>query len=336
MPTTQLADVYQPDAFARHTTIKQTELNNFLSSGVAVNDSTITQKLSGGASQIDMPRLQGVTIKEPNYSSDDPGANSTPGKVSTVVQKARSASRNDSWSVMDLTRELTDKDPVGAITDTIGGYWATDDEARLINSSLGILADNVANDGGDMLKSVATDAAGAVTDAERISGDVVLDASQTLGDHKTKLVAIAMHSIQHSRLQKQGFVLDHFDPETGALKYQTYLGYRVIVDDSMPAVAGANRITYTNILFGAGAVGYGTGLVQTPSETERIASAGNGGGETILHSRVNTCYHPYGFEFTSNSVAGQSPTYTELLASGNWNRVVARKQVPIAFIQVND
>lgn len=336
MATTQLADVYQPTAFARQTTIQQLALNAFLASGVAVADPTITEKLSGGANQISIPRLTGVTIKEPNYSSDDPGTNSTPGKVTTKVQTARSASRNDSWSAMDLARDLTDKDPVGAIVETIGGYWATDDEKRLIQSMLGVYADNVANDGSDMVENVANDLVAAVGDAERIGGDVIINASQTMGDRKTKLTTLAIHSVQHSRLQKQGLILSHFDPATGDLSYQTYLGYRVVVDDSLPVTIGSNRITYTAILFGAGCVGYGSGKVITPSEIERLASAGNGGGQTVIHSRVNTCYHPYGFAFGSASVAGDSPTYAELAAATNWDRVIDRKQVPFAFLRIND
>lgn len=336
MASTRLDDIYAPNAFARGTTINQIQLNAFLASGVAVADPIITEKLSGGANEISIPRLQGVTIKEPNYSSDDPTVFSTPGKVATLVQKARSAQRNESWSAMDLARDLTDRDPVGAITETIGGFWATDDEKRLIQSCLGILADNKANDAGDMVKNVASDLVAATTDDERISGDVVITAAQTLGDRKTRLTAIAMHSVQHARLQRLGLLVNSFDPETGRLLFQTYLGYRVIVDDSLPVTLGSNRITYTAILFAAGAVGYGTGKVETPSEIERKASSGNGGGETVIHSRVNTCYHPYGFEFKSASVAGQSPTYAELATASNWDRVVARKQVPIAFIQIND
>ena len=336
MATTQLADVYTPTAFARQTTIQQIERNAFLASGVAITDPIITEKLSGGANEVSIPRLQGVTIKEPNYSSDDPGTNSVPGKVQTKTQKARSASRNESWSAMDLARDLTDTDPVGAIVSTIGGFWATDDERRLIQSMLGILADNVANDSSDMVESVASDAAGPVTDAERIGGDVVINASQTMGDRKTQLTTIAMHSVQHSRLQKQKLIENNFDSTTNQLLFQTYLGYRVVVDDSLPVTIGAERVTYTCILFGAGSVGYGTGKVQTPSELERLASAGNGGGQTVIHSRVNTCYHPYGFKFNSASVADDAPTYAELADASNWDRVIARKQVPFAFLRVND
>ena len=339
MATTQLADVYRPTSFARRATLKQLELNAFLQSGVIVNDPIITERLSGGSNVIELPQLQGVTIKEPNYSSDDPAVKSTPGKVGTKTQKARSASRNDSWSTMDLTTEMTDADPMGAVVETIGGFWATDDESRTIQSALGVLADNVANDGGDMVIDVANDIDPNVTpvaDADRISGDVVVNAAQTAGDRKRGFAALAVHSVTHARLQKLGLLVNQFDAETGRLEFQTYLGYRVIMDDSLPAVAGTNRVTYTSILFGAGAIGYGTGKVKTPSEIERIAGAGNGGGETVIHSRVNTCFHIYGTEFTSASVAGESPTYAELADAANWNRVVERKRIAIAFIKTND
>ncbi len=338
MATTQLADVYEPTIWARTAQEAQTRMNGFLASGVAVNDSIITQRLSGGSSTLELPQFQGITEGEPNYSNDDPSDTSTPDKIGSQVQKARSASRNKSWSSMSLARELTDADPVGAINQSIGHYWATDDESRLLNSMIGIKADNVANDAGDMVYSVATDDAGAVTDAERIGGESTIRALQTLGDKKNGITAIAMHSVQHARLQIQGLLTDNFDPETGALRFQTYLGKRVIVDDSLPQVAGTNRITYTVVLFGAGAVGYGTGPVLTPSELERKASSGNGGGEDIIHSRVNTCFHPYGFEFTSATIAAGStfPTYANLQLAANWNRVVARKNVNIAFLEVND
>lgn len=336
MATTQLADVFTPLTFNRRAQEAQIELNAFMQSGIVTNDPLIGTLLSGGANIVELPQYNGITNGEPNYSSDDPAVFSTPAKITNKKQKARSASRNKSWSAMDLARELTDADPMAAITNRIGGFWATDDEKRMIQAALGVLADNVANDSSDMLKTVATDAAGAVTDAERLTAATVIQTAQTLGDHKNNLSVIAMHSVQHSRLQIQGLLVDNFDPATGRLLYQTFLGHRVIMDDSLPAVAGTNRITYTMILFAAGSFGYATGNVLNPSELERIPGAGNGGGQTVLHSRVNTCFHPYGFEFSSTAVAGQSPTYAELATASNWSRVVARKNVPMAFLKVND
>ena len=104
----------------------------------------------------------------------------------------------------------------------------------------------------------------------------------------------------------------------------------------MPAVSGAERIMYTVALFGVGVVGYATGNVNVPSELSRNPAAGDGGGEDILHSRVNTCFHPNGFKWKETNVAGQSPTYAELKDAANWERVVARKSVNVAFLEVND
>lgn len=336
MATVQLADIYTPLTFNRRAQEAQTELNAFMKSGIVANDSLIATLLSGGANIVELPQYNGITNGEPNYSSDNPAVFSVPAKINSKKQKARSASRNKSWSAMDLARELTDSDPMAAITNRIGGYWATDDEKRMIQSALGVLADNVANDAGDMVKTIATDGAGAVGDAERISSTAVIQAAQTMGDHKGNLSVLAMHSVQHARLQIQGLLVDNFDAQTGRLLFQTYLGHRVIMDDSLPAVAGANRITYTMILFATGSFGYATGNVLTPSEIERIPGAGNGGGQSVVHSRVNTLFHPYGFEFTSASVADESPTYAELATATNWNRVVARKNVAMAFLKVND
>lgn len=336
MATVQLADIYNPLTFARREQEAQLELNRFINSGVLVSDAELQNQIGAGGNIGELTNYNPLGTPEPNYSTDNPATMSTPNKVNTAKMSFRLASQNQSWSTMDLSRELAFVDPVSAITSRVGQYWATINERRLIRSALGILADNVANDGGDMRFSVATDTAGAVTDAERISAGTVLTAKQTMGDHAGSLSAIAMHSAIHTRLQRQGSILDHFDPETGRLLYSTYLGYTVLVDDVLPAVAGTNRITYTCILFGMGAWGWANGKVMVPSEMDRIPGAGNGGGQDVIHSRRSDLIHPMGFSFTSASVVGQSATLAELQTAANWNRVWARKHIPMAFIQVND
>jgi hypothetical protein len=72
--------------------------------------------------------------------------------------------------------------------------------------------------------------------------------------------------------------------------------------------------------------GYGTELYRYPS-------AGNGGGQSVLHSRFNIGIHPLGFAFTSTTVAGESPSIAELALPANWTRAVSqRKSVPLAFL----
>lgn len=339
MATTQLADVYVPLTFNRRAQQAQIELNAFVASGVAVVDPLLTTQFAAGGNIGELPQFNGIVAGEPNYSTDNPASAATPEKITSSKQLVRSASRNNHWATMDLARELADADPMAAITGRVGHYWAVDDQTRLINSMVGVLADNVANDSSDMLYQpgvAGDDSVATIVDADRISGEAILLATQTMGDHKTKIRAIAMHSVQHTRLGIQKMLENHWNSATGELLFQSYNGMRVIVDDSLPVDIGVNRILYTCILFGENAVGYGTGKVETPSELTRDALAGDGGGQSIISSRVNTMFHPNGGSFLSASVAGQSATYAELKAAANWDRVVARKNMQIAFLQVND
>lgn len=175
MATVRLSDIYNPLTFARREQEAQIELNRFLNAGVAVTDPALQDQIGAGGNIGELTNFNPLGTPEPNYSTDDPAVNSTPQKIDSVKMRFRLANQNQSWSVMDLSRELALEDPVGAITGRIGAYWATTNERRIIASAMGILANNVASNGGDMLVSVATDAAGAVADAQRISPDTVLN-----------------------------------------------------------------------------------------------------------------------------------------------------------------
>jgi len=335
MATVALANIYNPLTFARREQEAQIELNKFITSGVAEMDPLLTEQASAGGNQGDLPFYKALGTTEPNYSDDNPANVSTPLGLTNSKMTWRLASQNQSWSVMDLARDLALEDPVAAITNRIGAYWATQNERRIIKSALGVLADNVANDSGDMLYKPGNDANSAVTDAERIGADAVLTAKQTMGDHASQLTAMAMHSVLFTRLQKQNLI-DYVPSSDGKIQIPTYLGYTVVVDDSMPAVAGTYRVLYTVALFGRGLVRMGNGRVNVPSEMIRKPDAGNGGGEERLYSRRADIIHPFGFKFTSASVAGQSATQAELATAANWDRTHLRKNVPLAFLQVND
>ena len=339
MATTQLADIYDPLVFDSATQEAAIELNRFLQSGVMLTDPRIDTMASGPGQSGDLPFYFGLTNDEPNYSSDDPSTNSTPAKISSGLQKYYSAHQNKSWATMDIARELALQDPLAAITNRVGKYWAVDTEKRIIQSAEGILADNIANDSGDMVNAVHTETGLSATDANRISAEAVLDAKQTMGDHAENLVAIAMHSVQYTQLQKQNLI-DYIPNARGEVVIPTYLGYRVIVDDSMNVRAGTtNGFVYTVILFAAGAIAYGSGTPTTPSELWRDPSSGNGGGQDILYTRKTEIVHPWGFAFDpagGGALVGQSASYAELANAAKWDRVYAeRKNIGIAFLTVN-
>lgn len=335
MATVAIADIYNPLTFAGAVQEAQTEKNAFLASGVMVQDAALASQASAGGNIGEVSFFNPLGTGEPNYSNDNPAVFSTPSNIGSKKQVWRNAARNKSWSAMDLARDLALQDPIGAITNRIGAYWATDDQSRVINSCLGVLADNIANDGGDMLFSVASDAAGAITDAERISATVSIDGDQTLGDAQGSLTVMAVHSRIYTRLRKQNLI-DFIPVGDQGQKIAMYLGKRLIVDDSLPAIAGANRITYTSILFGPGSFIMADTPVNKPSAIERVENSGNGGGEEIIYSRIANILHPNGFSFTSANVAAQAASYAELKLAANWDRKLARKNIPMAFLRTND
>ena len=80
-------------------------------------------QIAQGGNLGELSNYQPLTVGEPNYSRDDPTSLSTPDKIAQESMRFRSASRNKSWSTMDLSRELALEDPVGAITGGVIVSW---------------------------------------------------------------------------------------------------------------------------------------------------------------------------------------------------------------------
>ncbi|QEO58320.1 hypothetical protein [Francisella marina] len=340
MADTRLQDLYNPLVFNRLVQEAQIQKNAFIQSGVMANDATLASMASQGGTVGELTQYKPMDFSVENGSTDDLSIIATPEKVESQVMRYRRYDLNRTFSFSDLARMQNlqqGQDPVEAVTSRIGGYWANLEQSRVINSALGVLADNVANYSGDMVVSVATDAVGAVTDAERVSRDVILEAKSTLGDHMNNVSAIAIHSKVYTRMLKQ-------DPTSfervsdGSFTIETYNGMRVIVDDNLPAIAGTNRITYTGIVFGSGAFAYANVPMRSQSAMQREELAGNGSGQDILIYRNSGIIHPLGFTFTSNTLTltGGQAGLADLELATNWDRVWQRKNVPMAFFQVND
>ena len=344
MAEVRLGDIYEPTAFNAAVQESAIELNNLLSSGILVRDPRIDVMVEVGGMVGELPNFNPLTNDEPDYTTDVAGDVSTPANIDSVTQIYRLANQHKSWSTMDLARQLALDDPLGAITDRIALYWATNTQNRLISSALGVMADNITTDAGDMVVDVPTLVTGASPAADKlIHADAVIDAIATLGDHAPSVKAIAIHSVVYTTLQKLNLIA-YIPDARGEVNIPTYLGLRVLVDDAMPVRAGVTSgFVYTSILFGEGAFGYGTTEAMTASELARIAAAGNGGGQDILHYRFNEIIHPQGFAYNSATAGasgallqGISASRAHLLDGPKWERVYSeRKNIPLAFLRTN-
>lgn len=332
MAQTLLSDVIVPSVFDQYVQLLTAQRSAFVQSGVAVVDAEASAKLAGGGKTFNMPFFNDLADTESNVSSDT-GAAATPQNITTGQEVAIRHSRNQVWGAADLVSALAGADPLAAIASRVADYWVRQRQAMLIRSIRGIIADNVANDSSDMVKNICIGASGSPGDANLFGGEAFIDALQTLGDAQGAIVAVAMHSVVYARAKKLNLI--DFLRDSDGTEIETYMGRRVIVDDGLPVVTNGSNLEYSTYCFGAGAVRLGVGTPRVPAEVERDPKAGNGGGAENLISRVEWLIHPNGFAWLSGSMAGQSPTFAELIAAANWNRVVERKLVRIAELRTN-
>lgn len=340
MAVVQLADVYNPLLFAGGAQESSIILNRFLNSGVLLRNGQLDQDASAPGNIAEIAFYGPLAENEPNVSSDNPAVTSTPANITGTKMITRKLSKNQSWSTMDLAADLALQDPVGAITNRIGKYWATDAEQVVVNSLKGVIADNIVTNAGDMVNSVASESIAGQNAATLITDNNVIDTIQTAGDHGD-FTMIVMHSVQFRALQKAK-LLDvtpntYSDGDAKNPVITTYLGMRVIVDDSAcaPRAGTTDGFVYNVYLVKSGAFGLGVGSPKVPSELFRTPDAGNGGGQDTLYSRTQQIIHPMGFQFTSASIVGNSATYAELALAANWTRVVDRKNVGLAVLECN-
>lgn len=344
MAEIRLTDVYTPLIFDNY--IDQNLLNKWqlVQSGLIVSSPSFNNLLNQSGKRLEMPYWKEIGKDEPNISSDDPVVKSTPKKISGDLTVAIRQSNNQSWSAMDLARELTlGTDPMLVLGNKIADYWRYALKAKLINSTKGIVLSNIANDGGDMVHSISipTGTNADPVDANLISGNACVDAFLTMGDRQSELTHIAVHSLVYGRLQKQNLIETIRNSE-GLVLFETYLGKVIMVDDDMPVFADGfmadgttPRYSFYSYLWGQGVYGIGQKGGFTPSEIKRDPDAGNGAGQETFWSRQEFVLSMFGFDWTSTAQVGFCPTLAEMATATNWARKWDRKRIPFAVLQTN-
>src|SRR5436190_14368860 len=265
-------------------------------------------------------------------------ASLTVNKITSDQDIARLQNDAQVWSVNHLASVISGDDPMQAIVNLVGAYWARTDEGLLISSLKGMFG--AASLAGNLLAIHAESVAG-TTNATKLNGATFVDACAKLGDRADRLTAVGMHSATEAALKKLDLI-DFLPDSEGKPSLATFQGRRVVVDDTLPTRAGTTDGTvYTSYLFGQGAFAKGAApLDGTPLQggfgTEGVELARVPlDSDTVLINRRRYVLHPRGVKFTSASVAGDSPTNTELETAANWTRVWENKNVRIVAVTHN-
>lgn len=312
---TTLQDIINPTALFENYVVNRTsELSAIFQSGIITRDSKFDQLASEAAQVHNMPFFTDL-----NGDSEDivEGTSLTEAKIGSKMDTSTTIRRAKMWGATDLSAQLAGTDPMSAIGDLVAGFWARDHQKELLNILDGVFA-------ATSMADHVLDISSKTGKAAAFSGEAFIDAMQLMGDARNSLTAVVMHSATKSYLDKLNLI--QTIRQSDATSFDTYMGRRVIVDDSCPAAAG----NYTTYLFGEGAIAYGVGspVGLVPVEVDRDKRKGSG--VNYLISRKAFIMHPRGVAWKNKTRAhAESVSRAELKDAGNWERVYEPKQIRI-------
>ena len=335
MPKTAIADIIIPTTFESYAIERTAELAAFGQCGIIDSAPEFDMIASEGGREVKMPFWKDLTATRQLLSDS---AALTVNKITSDQDIARIHNDAQVWSVNHLAKVISGDDPMQAIVDLVGEYWARTDEGLIVSCLKGMFA--AGSMSGNLL-AIHSESIAAQTSATRLNGATFVDACAKLGDRADRLTAVAMHSATEAALRKLDLI-DFIPDSEGKAMLRTFQGRRVVVDDNLPTRAGSTDGTvYTTYLFGQGAFAKGSAkLDNTPLQggfgTEGVEIARSAlDSDTHLINRRRYLLHPRGVKFNSTTVVGDSPTNAELELAVNWTRVWENKNVRMVAVTHN-
>ena len=327
-----LSDVIVPELFTPYVIKKTMEKSALFQCGIVANSTEFDKLASQASPVVSMPFFEDLTgeseavVEGTDLTADGIGSEMD---VAAIIRRAKM------WSATDLSAALAGKDPMEAIASLVAGFWARDMQKELVAVLKGIFG-TIKGVAGTEWTSDTTPLASNICDISAGSGNAAkwsasafIDAEQCLGDAKTLLTGVCMHSAVEAALKKQNLI-EMVQPSSD-VGFGVYQGKRVIVDDGCPYTGTGTNMVFSTYLFGEGAVALGNGspVGFVPTETDRDKKKGSG--VDYLINRRTSILHPRGVAFTSKAVSNikQGPTRTELADPKNWNPVYEPKQIRI-------
>ncbi len=335
-PITSISDVVVPEIFTAYTQQITEEKSRIIQSGVMARDASLDALLVGGGLTFNIPSWKDLDNDEERVSTDtssifdgytgdlsglpsgDYAQDPDPHKIETATEIAVRMNRNNSWSTSNLAAALAGADPMQAIASRVSAYWTRRLQVGFISMMTGVIADNDANDSGDYTNDIS--GGGFIDGVTNFSAEAFLDTALTMGDSQEDLTAVMVHSVVYNRMQKNNLI-DFIPDANGVVNIPTFLGREVLVDDGMTNAGGV----YESWLFGNGFARMGVGSPNLPTEVDRKAGAGNGGGQDVLYNRVEWMFHPNGHAWVGTSTADGGPANSgsagsDLDEAASWDR----------------
>ena len=355
-----------PEKFSQYTLDRTTALSTLVNSGIATGDAIVAGLINGtpeGGRFIMLPHYNALDGEDDVFGETDVSI----GNVTTDAAHATLLMRQRAWGATDLARVLGGNDPMAAIGNLVSDWWLEKEQAIYLSILKGILDPT-----SGALKDHVNDISAGSAEAAYISDGATLDTKQLLGDHYGALGMAFMNSAVYTYLQKQNAITRQpiFNPADGTqVELESYLGYRIIVDDGMPVydyvkdnstgtitittenlaqyqarcldalvatdkVKAAASPVYDTYFLGSGAFirqdGAPSGFIGTETDRDKI------GAKNYLINRRCMVIHPRGLSWNTSATYSEGiyyPTNTMLATPENWTLKTDHKKVPIACLR---
>src|SRR5512137_2007261 len=162
MAKTAVADIIIPTEFEKYAIERTAELSRFGESGIIEMAPEFDTLAQGGGREVKMPFWKDLTATRQLLSDS---AALTVNKITSDKDTARIHNDAQAWSVNHLAKVISGDDPMQAIVDLVGDYWARTDQALVISCLKGIFA--AATMAGNKL-TIAAEATGSVSAATQL------------------------------------------------------------------------------------------------------------------------------------------------------------------------
>ena len=328
---TEVLDLITPEQYDIYQLIHAETHSDFIQSGVMVADPRVDKMIVDGGKTITMPeyrRLNGEDQVMEEGEAIQTEKIVARGQVANVLYRAHG------FAYTDLATYLSGSNPQDAILQQLGDVTLKADQAILLAVLEGIFASPA--DGQEAGALYGTHVSDQAKVTSGIEANMVLDAKQLIGSSAGNLAVIAMHSKTKTALQKQNLATRNFIPASESnIGFDTYLGYRVIVDDTLPVEKVGNNEIFTTYLMADGSIARNTA---TPDDMVTFApTRDEAKSESLLYTRRAVVMHPYGLSFTGGQ-SGEplekiTPTNNDLRKAVNWLKVREDKQIGLVAIK---
>lgn len=305
----KLTDSIVPSVYAQYSFEAHVQSLEIFQAGILFSDPSITSKLSMGGRSVDMPGWKDLGNDASEPINDDETDSIETKKIGSRREVAARNIRAQAWAVTDLVSVLAGDDPLKTIVNRQTDYWQRAHKKMIIGMLQGVIADNIANDSGDLVRD---------TNASIVDTDII-EAAYLMGDRADSFKTLWVHSKQMKAL-KLADLIDYLpSSQQGGMMIPYYMGLRVVVDDDIPVSTGE----YTAFMCKDRAIMWNELPVNTeggPLEFDRKPKLGHGGGLTEMVARRHVVPHIPGTRWLDGSTAGEFATDAELALAANWDR----------------